>query len=74
MNIITMSLALLKSHPEIKENLRQALDPSYDSATWKIVFTIAGNGGGNKKLVWPACLPGVIGVYITDGFSNSNKV
>jgi hypothetical protein len=63
-----MSIALKEENPDIDQELNEALNPSYDGATSKIVFAAAGNNtGGNARRSWPARRDGVIAVHATDG-------
>ncbi|KGO52975.1 Peptidase S8/S53, subtilisin/kexin/sedolisin [Penicillium expansum] len=74
-DIITMSLALQEENPDIDQALNEALDPSYDGATRKIVFAAAGNNsGGNARRSWPARKNNVIAVHVTDGLGTGVNI
>ncbi|RDW85691.1 hypothetical protein BP5796_04016 [Coleophoma crateriformis] len=67
-DIITISLVLSDANHHIDEELQNALNPSFNHTSAKIVFAAAGNKGGNAKRAWPARRSGVIAVHTTDGY------
>ncbi|KAF8861598.1 putative subtilisin, partial [Acephala macrosclerotiorum] len=70
-DIITISIALSEENHLIDEALEQALDPSFDDATGKIIFAAAGNKGGNGQQAWPARKKGVIAIHATDWYGTA---
>ncbi|KAH8599217.1 hypothetical protein B0O99DRAFT_591086 [Bisporella sp. PMI_857] len=66
-DIITLSLALQDEHNGIENAIKQALNPSRQGNTKKIIFAAAGNNGGNAPTAWPASRHGVIAIYASNG-------